>query len=116
VFKAQRAIPPEDLIKLVKDDDSAKVLYIYGIDQHSEFSVPIQLISKSFWYKNDNFPKLPNYLRNRVESIIRSFQAKTVLVGQWTPQNTHFADFDRKLTIGVKEAKPGCSHCLRSLL
>jgi len=107
-FKAQRSITPELIMAQAKEVpdkiEPHKIIYIYGIDQHSNFSVPIQLMSKSFWYIQDNFTKIPNYLRNRVQSLVRQFNAKTVLVGQVNPaEYDQYADLERGLTVGEED-------------
>jgi hypothetical protein len=111
-FRAQRSVTPEIIMSQAKEgpdkNEPYKILYIYGIDQHSNFSVPIQLMSKSFWYIQDNFAKIPNYLHNRVQSLVRQFNAKTVLIGQVDPaEYEQFAELERELTIGEEEDMGG---------
>ncbi len=104
-FKIERSISSDflcdNIVKEKSDNNGTKILYIYGIDQHSFFGYPAQIITKSFWFKKKKFKNSPNYLKPRVDMLVSTFSSKVVLTGEIDPaEYKQYGDLEKSLTIG----------------
>lgn len=79
------------------------VIYIYGVSLHSKYNLPVEVISRSFWYKANS-----GDLWSDVNQIIEHFGARIVTEGQIDPREyQQYADLENELCLGSKPGRKG---------
>lgn len=100
-FTKAMSMPPETFLSEMNKTPDWKI-YIYGVSIHSQFNLPTEVVTRSFWYRNKT-----SELWQDVSSLVENFRHIPTSGDPDAQEAQQYSQIERALTIGTGDNRKG---------
>lgn len=100
-FTKAMSMPHETFLREMNKTPDLKI-YIYGVSIHSQFNLPTEVVTRSFWYRNKT-----SELWQDVRSLVENFKHIPTSGDPDAQEAQQYSQIERALTIGTDANRKG---------